>query len=294
MNIEELDLTNDQLPFPRAVEIKKISVNKIEYNSDMYRLKILYSKIMDILGFVCVRKDIKINKTLNRAYVLIDKEIDATLKKRKLKKLKNMKPKIFKSIIGDMKTADIIWEQEYRPIVLDFFAEIEKIFIVNGLKNYGYIPEEMEELFKEIDKIVGVTDVVPPHNNNSFTTNNEKKYIKSILIVTPKYANFEYYWIVINHDYEYKHRINMLNKHSGIKDGVGYKLWQLYSEEKTDFDRGFLDYMNCKLTKVKAFRKYRKTKVLRSKNKRLIMEPGIEIEKESLDTLNSDIIKYFK
>ena len=157
-----------------------------------------------------------------------------------------------------------------------------------GLKEEKFKKEIKEELLEEMgfDGKAIITQTI----NKTCEVDG---LVKSILIITPQYSNFIHFWIVLNHDYEKKHRINMINKQTGQRNGVGNSLWRLYEEKKVDNDSSFLNYMNDKIFKVNKFKDFKKTKLVRIKDGKIMMNDNIILEKESKESLDKDIADYF-
>lgn len=125
------------------------------------------------------------------------------------------------------------------------------------------------------------------------TAENQTNDVKSILLITPQYNNFDFFWIVFNHDYEKKHKLSMVNKQTKQNDGIGYNLWKLCEEKQVDFDASFLNYMNGKIFKVKAFGGFNKTKLVQVRDQKILINSGIVLEKKSKELLEKDILKHF-
>ena len=85
----------------------------------------------------------------------------------------------------------------------------------------------------------------------------------------------------------------MRNKLTGNKDGNGNNLWTLYSEKKIVMDDSFYNYMTDKIFQVKILQKFQKTKLLKIQNKKILLNDGITIEKQSMDTMDKDTLRYF-
>ncbi|NTV40779.1 MAG: hypothetical protein HGA61_00700 [Candidatus Moranbacteria bacterium] len=137
------------------------------------------------------------------------------------------------------------------------------------------------------DKYEGLQSIIP---SKSTLTSHK---VNSILLVTPEHHNFDFFWVILNHDYEHKNKMHLKSKHSGRNDGIGSKLWQLYQEKQVDFDRGFLDYMNNKIFNLKSFEKFEKTKLLKMSKNKLKVENGISLERQTRPLLETSIMKYF-
>lgn len=148
---------------------------------------------------------------------------------------------------------------------------------------------EFDNLYAKYEKLFGFENLKSEKSENIQTS----RKVHSILLVTPEHHNFDFFWVVFNHNYEHKNKMYLKSKHSGRNDGIGSKLWQLCQEKQIDFDRGFLDYMNNKIFALKPFENFEKTKLLKMSKNKLQVEDGISLERQTKQLLEPSVMKHF-
>ena len=170
-----------------------------------------------------------------------------------------------------------------------FYGKLTELDDSFKIETYEEKEFDVEEFAGHLKNSETAENSSPKQSKND---DNAKNKINSILLITPKYANFDYFWVVFNHDYENKHRVSMKHKHNGSNSGNGYNLWLLYSEKSVEQDASFLNYMNDKIFNVKAFQKFAKTKLVKIKKRKIMLNDGITLEKESKENLDKDILRH--
>jgi hypothetical protein len=130
--------------------------------------------------------------------------------------------------------------------------------------------------------------------DESNISSDKKEHVHSILIVTPQYNNFRYIWIIFNHKYKNKHKMNIANKFTGNdSDSNASCLLQLQLEKNIDYNHSFLGYMNRGIFNNKTFKDFNKSKLLKMKGKNMLLNDGIKLEKISLELLDEETVRYF-
>jgi hypothetical protein len=123
------------------------------YTEALYLLKVLYSKILEILGAVCHNYVLVRNPELNFYYTTFNSVVDGILKLDGFEDLAPQAPELFESLIGNMSDADIEWDEGISKWGYDFLGKIEKEFIVNGSNTYK-LPLILEEKLQKADEAI--------------------------------------------------------------------------------------------------------------------------------------------
>jgi hypothetical protein len=131
--------------------------NEIKYLQSLFLLRVLYSKLLEILDVFCGKGGLVLvkNDQLNYFYVIIKKSIKDILGDDYFKDLAKESPELFESLIGDVEDADIEWEFESKN-AYNFLAKIENLFILSGANSF--------ELSKPIkDKLEETNNAIKQH-----------------------------------------------------------------------------------------------------------------------------------
>ncbi len=124
----------------------------LDYKQSLFLLKTFYSKILEILdafagGYIAVR-----NNVINHYYTVLNSLVDDTLNKKGFEELKNAKPELFESLIGDIEDFDVEWEFGSKR-AYDFLGKIEKLYILSGSPVFS-LPDEMKIFLQKADEAV--------------------------------------------------------------------------------------------------------------------------------------------
>lgn len=134
-----------------ASEMDKAKKSDISFEQSLFLLKICYSKILEICdafagNYLAVR-----NSAMNHYYTILGSMIDEILDRDGFDELRNEKPHLFESLIGDIEDFDIEWEYESKP-AYNFLAKIEKLFILSGSPTFK-LPPEIEKFLQTAGEV---------------------------------------------------------------------------------------------------------------------------------------------
>lgn len=124
-----------------------------EFKQALFLLKICYSKIVKILDVVTRGYIVVKNPTINHYYTILNSLIDGTLKTKELKDLKNKKPELPDSLIGNLEDIDTYWEYHGRREANNYLGMIEKLYILTSSPTFK-IPEELQTFLDKTDEAI--------------------------------------------------------------------------------------------------------------------------------------------
>jgi hypothetical protein len=158
INREELGSLRTVLfvEFKKQQEQKRlhtIDLSDVDFPQALYLLRAVYNKVMEILDAVCRGPIIMSDTRINLYYTILLKTVHDILELKGFEELKRDTPELFESLVGDMSDVDMEWEYSVGPATRNFFAKIEKLYIISGAKVCS-LPRGADENFVEADKAV--------------------------------------------------------------------------------------------------------------------------------------------
>lgn len=123
-----------------------------DYKQSLFLIKIYYTKILEILdtftgGFMTFR-----DASINHYYTVLNSLADDILNKKEFAELKNDRPELFESLIGNIADVDVEWEFGSQN-AYDFLGKIEKQYILTGSPVFKF-PIEFETLLKNTNDAI--------------------------------------------------------------------------------------------------------------------------------------------
>lgn len=130
--------------------LEKLALNNLDFSQNLFVLKTVYAKIVNILDVFCMGYFTIRNERLNYYYTSFQSIVNEILASDGFEKIAKDLPQLFNSLIGDVKDMDIEWEITGRDQAYEFLGKIERLYIENGSKKYK-MPGIIEASFEKID-----------------------------------------------------------------------------------------------------------------------------------------------
>lgn len=127
-------------------------VGSLDYQQSLFLLKIMYSKLLEILdvfagGYIAVR-----SPALNHHYTILTSLTDDFLNKQGFEELKKDKPELFESLVGNIEDYDIEWEFGSKA-AYSFLGKIEKQYILSGSPVF-VLQDEVKTFLQKTDEVM--------------------------------------------------------------------------------------------------------------------------------------------
>ncbi len=132
---------------------RRKALESFDFNQALYIIKLYYGKIIQILEAECRGYFNITDEALNYYYTHLDKIVDDFLTLKGFEELREAKPELFESLVGNIQDIEIEWEYGYSQQAKEFYGKIERLYITSGSKQME-LSKEIEAMFKSIDEAI--------------------------------------------------------------------------------------------------------------------------------------------
>jgi DNA-binding response OmpR family regulator len=131
----------------------ELNISELYFHQALYLLRVLYSKIINILeasfGSVYAFR----NAELNMFYTIFLEIVNDILKLKGFEELREGRPVLIESLVGDIEEFGDAWDIQISKLAYDFLGNIEKVYIISGVKTFK-LPKTIEDSLLAVDKII--------------------------------------------------------------------------------------------------------------------------------------------
>lgn len=127
---------------------------ELEYNKDIFLLRLFYNRVIGILDAV-VSADIVIeDDKLDFAYVKLTSLVENVLSKPSMKDWQKDAPELYETLLGHAEDIGEGW-QYTRVIVLKYYAKLQKDWMLNSSTEFT-LDDNLTAMFEKIDGLIAI------------------------------------------------------------------------------------------------------------------------------------------
>ena len=150
--LEQLDYKVEVLSGFEALADELLGNAELEYQKDVYLLRLLYNRIIAILDAVVSSGIIIEDSDLDFAYVQVMALIEGLLGKPAMKEQwQKTAPEIYETLLGHAEDIGEGWQYD-RTTVLKYYAKLQKDWMLHGKPEFE-LDDKLVHLFEEVDKL---------------------------------------------------------------------------------------------------------------------------------------------
>lgn len=150
--LEQLDYKVEVLSGFEALADELLGSAEVEYQQDVYLLRLLYNRVIAILDAVVSAGVLIEDSDLDFAYIQIMALIDGLLTKPSMKDWQKVAPEPYETLLGHAEEIGEGWQYD-RTTVLKYYAKLQKDWMLHGKPDFE-LDDKLVHLFEEVEKLV--------------------------------------------------------------------------------------------------------------------------------------------
>ena len=150
--LEQQDYKIEVLPEFEDLANELIGNAELEYQQDIYLLKLLYNHAIAILDADTRHGVIVEDEGLDFAYVHLMAFIDDLLNKPTMKQWQDDAPEMYETLLGNLEEIGEGWQYD-RAVIMKYYAKLQKAWILQGRPDFE-IDKTLTEIFDDIGTLI--------------------------------------------------------------------------------------------------------------------------------------------